>query len=65
MRLGPFKLIEFYESDSYELYNLEKDISEEYNIINKEKVVAQKMMEMLSDWKADVSAIIPVENPDY
>jgi len=65
VRLGNFKLIEFFEDNHIELYNLEKDISEAYDLVetNPEKVNELKML--LHKWRKDVGAQMPFANPDY
>ncbi len=59
VRLGNWKLIEYFENQSMELYNLADDIGESTNLADKypEKVI--KLHKLLSEWREDVSAIIP------
>ena len=65
MRMGNYKLIEFYEDNHLELYNLHTDLEETYNLVDQEKKMTEKMHEMLEVWKADVGAIIPEHNDEY
>lgn len=50
LRYGDFKLIHDLELDSYELYNLTKDISEKKNLMNELPEKAEEMEKMLAEW---------------
>lgn len=65
IREGDWKLIEFYEDNHIELYNLKKDISEKNNLAAKQVGIAKKLLAELHAWKKSVGAKIPVINPDY
>ena len=65
IREGDFRLVEFYEDNHVELYNLKDDISETKDLAatlpNKTAALRQK----LHDWRARVGAQMPTPNPDY
>ncbi len=64
--LGKYKLIEFFERpESPELYDLETDFSEKYNIADKMPEKVSEMLDMLHKWQDDVCAKFPEKNPDY
>lgn len=66
VRSGEWKLIYFYETDTFELYNLDKDIMEKNNVAAKYPKVADVMVKKLKKWIADTGAPIPTEkNPYY
>ena len=65
VREGDYKLIEFYEDNRAELYNLKTDISERKNLTEKMPEKAAKMRKMLQTWRKDVDAKMPRPNPDY
>ena len=65
VRQGAWKLIEFYDDDSLELYNLNDDIGEERDLAAEESARAQEMREMLHAWREEVNAQMPTPNPDY
>jgi len=65
MRMGDYKLIEFFEDGRLELYNLINDIREDYNIINENRELAERMHGMLKKWQVEVQAKFPEPNPDY
>ncbi|GGD76856.1 sulfatase [Emticicia aquatilis] len=65
VRLGDWKLIEFFENNSLELYNLKDDISESNNLalINPQK--AKELKKLLDKWRKANNAQIPTPNPNY
>ncbi len=65
VRLGKFKLIEWYEDDSYELFDLEKDIEELVNLTDSLPEVTDNLKTILSNWKKEMKAEIPRPNPNY
>jgi arylsulfatase A-like enzyme len=65
VRDGDWKLIEFFEDNHIELYNLREDISEEKNLAMKEKELAIELKGKLDEWKISVEAKIPKRNPNY
>lgn len=65
IRRGDWKLIEFYEDNSLELYNLRDDISEDHNLVEQEAERAQSMHAELDAWRKQVEAKIPERNPDW
>ena len=65
MRLGDFKLIEWFEDGSVELYNLKDDIGEKENLAEKMPEKAEQMRKMLEEWRYEVGALMPSENPDW
>lgn len=65
VRCGDYKLIEFFEDERLELYNLSEDISEKNNIAEEKRNLTKELKEMLDDWKVKVRAKIPERNPDY
>jgi arylsulfatase A-like enzyme len=64
IRDGDWKLIEWYENGSLELYNLKDDIGEKNNLAksNPEKVV--ELHNKLITWRKEVGAVMPTENPN-
>ncbi|MCK4292712.1 MAG: sulfatase [Planctomycetes bacterium] len=65
MRAGDYKLIEFYEDNRVELYNLKADIGEKNNLADKMPGKAAELLKMLKAWRKDVDAQMPTPNPDY
>ena len=65
IRSGDWKLIESLEDGSLELYDLKNDPGEEHNVAAQKTDVAEKLVKMLVDWRADVKVQMPEVNPDY
>ena len=65
IRDGEYKLIEFFEDGHLELYNIDKDIGENYNLINKQPEIADSLFNKLSKWRKEVHAMYPTPNPAY
>jgi arylsulfatase A-like enzyme len=65
IRCGPHKLIEFFEDERLELYDLAEDPGEEADLAGDQPDRAAEMHDMLVRWRARVHARIPEPNPDY
>jgi arylsulfatase A-like enzyme len=65
VRKGDFKLIEFYEDDHIELYNLREDIGEKNDLSQSMPDKATELRTMLHEWRESVNAQMPGPNPDY
>lgn len=59
VRDGNWKLIHWYVDDRYELFNLESDISEKLNVINKYPHEAAKLKAELQQWLEKEKALYP------
>lgn len=65
VRKGDWKLIYFYGTDTYELYNLKKDIGEKENLFDKKKQKASELKNALKRMLEETDAQLPSANPDY
>ena len=65
IRMGDYKLIEFYEDGRLELFHLRDDIGERRNLVRKESGKAAEMQEMLRRWRRQTNAAMPVTNPAH
>ena len=65
IRDGDWKLIEFYEDNRLELYNVARDPGEKKNLFNQHGDVADKLKQALSKWRKAVKAAMPKPNPAY
>ena len=66
IRDGDWKLIQYFEDNSLELYHLKNDVSETTNLAEKNPEKAQALLKKLQAWQKDVKAPIPTElNPKY
>jgi len=56
IREGDYKLIEWYETGTYELYDLKKDIGEEHDLSLVKEAKARQMLKDLRSWRDEVQA---------
>jgi arylsulfatase A-like enzyme len=59
IRQGSFKLIEYFDKDTVELYNLADDIAEQNNLAQKLPKKAAELQKRLKTWRRDVGAKVP------
>jgi len=57
--LGKYKLLEYYENGSVQLFDLEKDIGEQNDLSNSKPDVKAKLLKMLHEWRREVDAKMP------
>jgi arylsulfatase A-like enzyme len=65
VRSGNYKLIEFYENDRRELFDVVADVGENKNLAVEKPEVVKQLTEKLAAWRKDVGAKMPTPNPDY
>jgi arylsulfatase A-like enzyme len=65
IREGNWKLIQFYEDNHIELYNLRTDIEERQDLAPLFPKKAAEMLNLLNTWKRQTHAGIPTINPYY
>lgn len=65
IRAGRYKLIEWFEDGSVELFDLEQDPGEETDLAEREPEVAKRLAEDLVRWRKRVDAKMPTRNPEY
>jgi arylsulfatase A-like enzyme len=61
IRKGKWKLLQFFEKNEFELYNLEADIGETTNLAKKEIEVLERLKRELKQWRDRLGADIPIE----
>lgn len=59
IRLGDWKLIEFYHHDKVELYNLKEDLGEQQDLSRTEPEQRDKLLAQLHAWQKEMSARMP------
>jgi arylsulfatase A len=65
VRSGNWRLVEFYEDDRVELYNLEDDPAESRDLAASEPARRDELLAKLRDWRQEVGAQMPTPNPDF
>ena len=56
IRLGDYKLIEYFENNSFQLFNLKNDIGEQNDLSTSEPEKAAELLSMLNEWRRVTSA---------
>jgi len=64
IRMGPWKLIEFFEDGHLELYNLEQDLGEKNDLAEKMPRKVRQLHRKLLAWRKTVDAKMPRPNPN-
>jgi arylsulfatase A-like enzyme len=66
IRKGDFKLIEFFEDETLELYNLKEDIGERHDLAAQMPETVRELHSQMKQWRAATNAPVPTEqNPDF
>jgi arylsulfatase A-like enzyme len=65
IRSGDWRLVEFFEDDRVELYNLKNDVSEKTDLAAKEPAKRDELRAKLKAWRTAVGAQLPTPNPAY
>ncbi|WP_289054815.1 sulfatase [Carboxylicivirga marina] len=66
IRYGDWKLIQYFENNDIELYNLKEDLSEQNNLAQSNPEKVKELLDMLDEWRKNTNAPVPTElNPEY
>lgn len=66
VRVGDYKLIEYFEYGQLELYNLANDLKETTNLALTEPEITVKLYQQLQQWRASTNAPVPTKlNPKF
>jgi len=65
IRKGPWKLIETFDPEGVELYNLAEDLSETRNLVSERADLVRELRGKLDAWRRDVVAEMMRPNPYY
>jgi len=65
IRRGPWKLIETFDPEGLELYNLAEDLGETNNLAAANPELVKDLWRELDAWRQDVGAEMMRPNPDY
>ena len=60
-----WKLVKFYDQEKIELYNLNKDSSEQKGLAKKNSAKAKELKNKLLAWQKQMNAKLPEPNPNY
>ena len=65
IRSGDYKLLEYFENNTVQLFNLREDPGELHDLADENPEMATRLREMLQHWRTSVSARMMERNPDY
>ncbi len=65
VRAGDWRLVEFYEDNHVELYNLKDDLGEKHDLAAQMPAKAAELRQRLHGWRRAVGAQMPTPNPNY
>jgi len=65
VRCGDYKLLEYYENNTVQLFNLKNDMEEQHDLSSSEPKMVNKLREMLHNWRKQVNAKMMEPNPEY
>lgn len=65
IRKGNWKLVENFQTNEIELYNLEEDIGEENNLAEQNPGKRNELLTQLQEWRKSVHAEMPRPNPVF
>jgi arylsulfatase A-like enzyme len=65
VRSGDYKLLEYFENNTIQLFNLKDDIEEQHDLSTSHPEKVKELKEKLSKWRKSVNAKMMLPNPDY
>jgi arylsulfatase A-like enzyme len=66
VRMGDYKLLEFFEDGHLELYDLRNDLGEQYNLAMQYPEKTKELMQEMLLWRKELKVPYPLEkNPEY
>jgi arylsulfatase A len=65
IRCGDYKLLEYFENGTVQLFNLREDVGEQFDLAPQLPETAARLRKMLHDWRASVGAPRMEANPDF
>lgn len=66
IRLGDWKLHQYFEDGALELYNLRNDIGETKNLAQRNPKKTAELLERLQQWRSQIQAPVPTKpNPEF
>jgi len=57
VRLGDYKLLDFYEDGYVELYNIKEDPGEAFNLVSKMPAKRDELLGLIQNWRKEVNAV--------
>jgi arylsulfatase A-like enzyme len=65
VRVGNYKLLEYFENGTVQLFDLDNDLGEQTDISKQNPETTQKLLKMLQDWRQETDAKMPdIKTPE-
>ncbi len=65
IRLGQYKLLEYYENNSVQLFDLDSDIAEVHNLADALPRKTEELRARLHEWREEINAKMMLPNPNF
>jgi arylsulfatase A-like enzyme len=65
VRQGDYKLLEYFENHTVQLFNLRDDLGEQRDLAREQPERVRQLTALLHNWRRQVSAAMMEPNPDY
>lgn len=65
IRMGDYKLLEYYENNTVQLFNLKEDLGEQNDLAQSNPEKVKELKDRLHQWRDEVNAQMMPPNPDY
>ena len=65
IRCGDYKLLEYFENGTVQLFNIKNDIGEQNDLSASNPKMVKKLKKKLHDWRVSINAEMMEPNPDY
>ena len=65
VRAGDYKLLEYFENNTVQLFNLKDDVGEQKDLSRSEPNKVAQLRTMLHAWRKEVAARMMEPNPKY
>ena len=59
IRVGQYKLLEYFENGTVQLFDLDNDLGEQRDISKERPEITQELLKMLQDWRQETDAKMP------
>jgi len=65
IRSGKYKLLEYFENGTVQLFDLEADLGEQHDLSETHPKIVDRLLDRLHRWREDVDAEMMSQNPDF
>lgn len=65
VRYGDYKLIEYYENNAVQLFDIKNDSAEQNDLASVQPAKVEELRTLLHNWRKSVNADMPQPNPNY